>query len=81
MDCVGAGLDCKVSTQPNPGRGIIVTLRMVPFIARADATICICFVDGAVADRLVVLDCLEEGYESGLAGTSTPERSRGERKC
>lgn len=70
-------MDCKVSTQPNPGRGIIVTFRMVPSIARADATICICFVDGAVADRLVALDCLEEGYESGLAGTSTPERSRG----
>jgi hypothetical protein len=54
-----------------------VTLRMVPSIARADATICICFVDGAVADRLVVLDCLEEEYESGLAGTSIPDRSRG----
>jgi hypothetical protein len=79
MDCVGAGLDCKVSTQPNPGREIIVTLRMVPSIARANATIYICFVDGAVADRLVVLDYLEEGYESGLAGMSTPERSRGER--
>ena len=77
MDCVGAGLDCKVSTKPNPWRGIIVTFRMVPSIARADTTICICFVDGAVVDRLIVLDCLEEGYESGLAGTSTPERSRG----
>jgi hypothetical protein len=66
-----------VSTQPNLGRGIIVTFRMVPSIARADATICICFVDGVEAERLVVLDCLEEGYESGLAGTSTPERSRG----
>jgi hypothetical protein len=66
-----------VNTQPNPGRGIIVTLRMVPSIARADATICICFVDGAVADRLIVLDCLEEGYESRLARMSTPKRSRG----
>jgi len=47
-------------TQPNPGRRIMVTFNMAPSIARADATICICFVDGAVADRLVVLDCLEE---------------------
>ena len=48
-------------TQPNPRRGIMVTFKMVPSIARADATICICFVDGAVADHLVDLDCLEEG--------------------
>ena len=47
--------------QPNQGRGIMVTFNMVPSIARANATICIFFVDGAVADRLVVLDCLEEG--------------------
>jgi hypothetical protein len=78
MDCVGVGLDCKVSTQPNPGRRIIVTLRMVPSIVRADATICIYFEDGAMADRLVVLDCMDEGYEFGLGGTSTSERSRGE---
>ena len=63
--------------QPNPGREIMMTFNMVPSIARVDATICICFVDRAVADRLVVLDCLEEGYEFGLAGTSTTERSRG----
>jgi hypothetical protein len=63
-------------TQPNPRRGIVVTFKMVPSITRADATICICFVDGAMADRLVVLDCVEEKYNSGLAGTSTPERSR-----
>ena len=55
----------------------MVTFKIVPSIARADATICICFADGAVADRLVVLDCLEEGYESGLAEMSTPERSSG----
>ena len=70
-----------MSTQLNPGRGIIVIFRMVPSIARADVTICIYFVDGAVLDRLVVLDCMEEEYEFGLAGESTPERSRGERKC
>jgi hypothetical protein len=63
--------------ESNPGRGIIVTFGIVPSIARVDATICICFVDGVVADHLVVLDCLEEVYEPGLAGTSTPERSRG----
>jgi hypothetical protein len=56
-----------VSTQPNSGREIIVTFNMVPSIARADATICICLGDGVVADCLVVLDYLEEGYESGLA--------------
>ena len=63
--------------QPNPGRGIMITFNMLLSIARADATICICFVDGVVADRLVVLDCLEKGYESGLVGTSTTEWSRG----
>ena len=49
-----------MSTQPNPGRGIMVTFKIVPSIACADATICICFVDGAVADRVVDLDCVEE---------------------
>ena len=39
----------------------MVTFKMVPSIARANATIYICFVDGAVADRLVVLDFLEGG--------------------
>ena len=34
-------------------------------------------VDGAVADRLVALDCLKEGYDFGLAGTSTAKRLRG----
>ena len=48
-------------TQPNPGRGIIVTFNMVAFIARVDATICICFVDGVMANRLIVLNYLEEG--------------------
>ena len=60
IDCIGAGLDCNVSTQPNPRRGIIVTFKMVPSIARAYATISICFVEGAVAERLVALDCLDE---------------------
>jgi hypothetical protein len=64
-------------TQPNSRCGIMVTLKMVMSIARADATICICFVNGAVADRLVVLDCLEERYESELVGMSTPKRLRG----
>ena len=50
---------------------------MATSIARAEATICICFVDGAVADRLVVLDYLEKGYESEMVGTFTPERSKG----
>jgi hypothetical protein len=47
-------------TQPNPGREIMVTFNMVSSIARADATIFICFVDGAVANRLIVLDYLQE---------------------
>ena len=51
MDWIGAGLDCNMITQPNPGRGIMVTFNMVASIARADATICNCFVDGAVANR------------------------------
>ena len=47
--------------QPNPGHEIIVTFKMVSYIARADVTISICFVDGMVADRLVNLDNLNEG--------------------
>jgi hypothetical protein len=39
----------------------MVTFKMVPSIARVDATICICIVDGAVVDRFVDLDCLDEG--------------------
>ena len=35
------------------------------------------FVDGAVADRLVNFDFLEEGYGSGFARTSTPESFKG----
>ena len=37
-----------------------MTFKMVSSIARADATICICFVDVAVADPFVALDCLDE---------------------
>ena len=48
-------------TQPNPRRGIMVAFKIIPSIARVDMTICICFVDGTVVDRLVDLDCLEEG--------------------
>ena len=48
-------------TQPNPGREIMVTFKMVPSIAHVNVTICIYFVDGVVADRLIDLDCLEEG--------------------
>ena len=54
-----------MSTQPNLRRGIIVTFKMVPSIARVDATICICFVEDAVTERLVALDCLDEGKSQG----------------
>ena len=47
-------------TQSNTGREIMVTFNMVMSIARVDVTICIFFVDGVVADRLVVLDYLEK---------------------
>ena len=46
-------------------------LQMVPSIAHA-----FCFVDGAVANRLVDFDCLEERLEFGLAGMSTPKMSK-----
>ena len=64
-------------TQPNPGRGIMVTFKMDPSIARAEVTICIYFVDGVMLDCRVSLDCLEVGSKFGLDGTSTPERSSG----
>ena len=47
-------------TQPNPGRAIMVTFNTVLSIFCADATICNYFVDGAVENRLVILDCMEE---------------------
>ena len=47
--------------QPNQGCGIMVTFKMDPSIARTEATICICFVDGAMLDCHVGLDCLEVG--------------------
>lgn len=46
-------------TQPNQGREIMITFKMVPSIARADATIFICFVDDVVLDRRVSLEYLE----------------------
>ena len=58
-DCVGASLECNMIMQPNLGRGIMITLKMDPSIAHAEATIFICFVDGAMLDRGVGLDCLE----------------------
>jgi hypothetical protein len=48
-------------THPNQGREIMVTFKMDPFIARAEVTICICFVDGVMLDRHISLDCLEVG--------------------
>ena len=60
-------------TQPNLGCVIMVTIKMIASIARADATMCIFFVDGAIADRLIDFDCLEEGEESRLVRTSTPK--------
>ena len=60
-DCVGAGLDCNMITQPNLGRIIMVTFKMVPSIARADMTIYICFANDAVPNCCLDLDCLEAG--------------------
>ena len=60
MNCIGAGLYCTMITYPNLGHGIMVTFKITLSIARANVTICICFVDGAMTDRLVDLDCLEE---------------------
>ena len=39
----------------------MVTFKMDPSKACAEATICICFVDGAMLDRLVSLDYLDAG--------------------
>ena len=64
-------------TQPNPRHEIMVTFKMDPSIARAEATICICFVDGVMFDHHVSLDNLEIGLESRLGGTSTSERWSG----
>ena len=50
-----------MNTQPNLGRGIMVTFKVVSSIARADVTIIICFADGAKSDCRVNLDCLEVG--------------------
>ena len=47
-------------TQLNSGYEIVVTFNIIFSRARANTTICICFVDGAVADYIIVLDCLEE---------------------
>ena len=47
-------------TQPNLVCEIVLTFKMVPSKALANATIYICFVDGEMANRLVDLDCLEK---------------------
>ena len=48
-------------TQPKPGHGIMFTFKMDPSIARAEVTICICFVDAAMLDCCISLDCLKVG--------------------
>ena len=52
-------------TQLNLRHGIMVTFKRDPSIARAEATICICFVDDAMLDRCIGLDCLEVGSNLG----------------
>ena len=48
-------------TQPNLGRGIMITFKMDPSVAYVDATIYICFVNGAVLDHCMGLDYLAIG--------------------
>ena len=81
MNWVGAGLDYNMITQPNPRRGIMVTFNMIASMARADATICICFVDGAVADRLVVLDCLEKKIRVWVCWNVHSREVKGKSRC
>ena len=45
--------------QSNYEHGIMVIFKMALSIARANATICICFVDDAMSNHLVNFDFLE----------------------
>ena len=50
-----------MTTQPNLVCEMMVQFKMVMSIARADATIRICFVNDAVADRLIELAYMDKG--------------------
>ena len=55
-------LDCSVIMQPNPGWGIIVNFKTIPCIGSAEATICLCFTEGALLDRQQPWTILSEGW-------------------
>ena len=69
MGGCGSNLDCTVIMQPNPGWGIIVIFRTVLCIPLAEATICLCFAEGALLDFRTSLDNLVGGMKSRCSGT------------
>ena len=58
---MGDGFDCKVMIQPNPGWGIMVTLRMDAAIFCAEPMLSSCFDEGPLLDRQTNLDFLVLG--------------------
>ena len=77
MGGCGSNLDCRVIIQPNPGWGIIINFRTVPCIALVEATICVCFAEGALLDLRTTLDNLVGGMKSGCYGTRIRDISNG----
>ena len=63
--------------QPNPGWGIIVNVRTIPYIAFEKATICLYFPEGELLDLQTTLDNLVEGMKSGFSGTRIRDISSG----
>ena len=65
MGGCGSQLDCRVIMQPNLDWGIIVNFWTIPCIASIEATICLCFAEGALLDHQTTLDNLVGGMKSG----------------
>ena len=56
------GFDCKVMIQPNPGWGIMVTLRMdAAMVCGAKPMLSSCFDERPLLDRQIDLDFLVPG--------------------
>ena len=73
----GSDLDYSVIMQPNLDWGIIINCKKILCIALAEATICLCFAEGALLDRRTTLANLVRGMKSGWSAIRTRDISSG----
>ena len=73
-------MDYSVIMQPSFDQVIIVNFETISCIASAEATICLCFAEGAMLDRRTTLDNLVKGmkhenFRVRILNISSGERS------